>query len=195
MLRSRLVLATFLVVACAACSQNEAAPAPDPSTSPTSSAPSTPTPSPSPSPVGYTQKERAAYESAMSEYDAFVKRNDAIYAAGRTTGAAKKFYHHYAIDWSTAWANLGQVANNKVTVKGRTKTVWTKPRSIKLGTSKGDIIVLRRCLDESGRVVTQNGKKLDQPQLKQPHIYAVRLEKRPGEHWWRSGIAKQGPKC
>ena len=28
MLRSRLVLATFLVVACAACSQNEASPAP-----------------------------------------------------------------------------------------------------------------------------------------------------------------------
>lgn len=195
MLRSRLALASCLVVACAACSQNKAVTAPDPSTSSTSSVSSTPTSSQSPSPVGYTQKERAAYASATKEYDAFVKRNDAYYAAGRTTGAAKKFYQHYAIDWSTAWANLGQAANNKVTVRGRTKTLWTKPWSIKLRGPKADVVVLRRCLDESGRVVTQDGKKLDQPQLKRPHVYTVRLEQRPGEHWWRSGIAKQGPTC
>ena len=73
--------------------------------------------------------------------------------------------------------------------------MWTKPRSIKLGGPKGDVIVLRRCLDESGRVVTQDGKKLDQPQFKKPHIYTVRLEKHPGEDWWRSGIAEQGQTC
>ena len=55
--------------------------------------------------------------------------------------------------------------------------------------------MLRRCLDESGRVVTQNGKKLNQPQFKKPHIYTVRLEKHPGEDWWRSGIAEQGQTC
>ena len=131
----------------------------------------------------------------MAEYDAFTKRNDKFYAAGQTTGAAKKFYQRYAVDWSTAWGNLAQVANNNVTVSGSTKSVWTKPRSIKLGGPKGDVIVLRRCLDESGRVVTQNGKKLDQPQFKKPHIYTVRLEKHPGEDWWRSGIAEQGQTC
>ena len=63
------------------------------------------------------------------------------------------------------------------------------------GGPRGDVIVLRRCLDESGRVVTQDGKKLDQPQFKKPHIYTVRLEKRAGEDWWRSGIAEQGKPC
>ncbi|GAB3662545.1 hypothetical protein GCM10027596_24210 [Nocardioides korecus] len=131
----------------------------------------------------------------MSEYDAFTKRNDKFYAAGQTTGAARKFYQRYAVDWSTAWGNLAQVANNKVRVTGTTTTVWTKPRSIKVDGSRADVIMLRRCLDESGRVVTQKGKKLDQPQFKKPHIYTVRLEKHPREDWWRSGIAEQGQTC
>jgi hypothetical protein len=196
MLRSRLVLATLLVVTCAACNQNEASPVPSPSPDPTTSAPSAPTSSIPPELAGYDEKERAAYETAVNEYDAFTRRNDNFYAAGQTTGAAKKFYQRYAVDWSTAWGNLGQVVNNKVTLSGTTKTVWTKPRSIEVdGSSKGDVVVLRRCLDESGRVVTQNGKKVDQPQFDDPHIYAVRLEKHPGEDWWRSGIAQQGRTC
>jgi hypothetical protein len=196
-LRSRLVLATFVMVTCAACSHNKAAsPAPSPSPDPSTSAPSAPTSSISPELAGYNEIQRAAYKTAVNQYDAFTKRNDKFYAVGQTTGAAKKFYQRFAVDWSTAWGNLGQVANNKVTVSGATKTVWTKPRLIEVGgSSKGDVIVLRRCLDESGRVVTQNGKKLDQPQLENPHIYAVRLEKHPGENWWRSGIAEQGQTC
>ena len=56
-------------------------------------------------------------------------------------------------------------------------------------------MVLRRCLDQSGWVVTQNGKKLDQPQFKDPHVYTVRLEKRDREDRWRAGIAEQGATC
>ena len=77
----------------------------------------------------------------MTEYDAFIKRSDAFYAAGETTVEAKKFYQRYAVDWSTAWGNLAQVVNNEVTVTGTTRTVWTKPRSIELGTAKGDVVV------------------------------------------------------
>ena len=194
-LRSRLVLATFLVVTCAACSDNEASPAPSPSPDPTTSAPSAPTSSIPPELAGYNEKQRAAYETAVDEYDAFTRRNDKFYAAGQTTGTARKFYRRYAVDWSTAWGNLAQVANNKVRVTGTTKTVWTRPRSIEVDGSRADVIMVRRCLDESGRVVTQNGKKLDQPQFKKPHIYTVRLEKRPREDWWRSGIAEQGQTC
>lgn len=87
------------------------------------------------------------------------------------------------------------VGRSGVTVTGSTKTVWTKPKSIELGGPKGDVVVLRRCLDESGRVVKQNGKKVNQPQFKDPHVYTVRLEKRRGEDLWRSGIAEQGSTC
>jgi hypothetical protein len=195
MLPSRVALASVLVLACAACSQNGASPAPNSSSSPTTSAPSAPTSSVPPELAGYGEEERAAFETAVTEYDAFTKRNDQFYAAGETTGAAKEFYQRYAVDWSTAWGNLAQVANNDVTVTGSTKTVWTKPRSIELSERRADVIVLRRCLDEARRVVTQNGKRLDQPQFKNPHVYTIRLEKRPGEDWWRSGIAEQGQTC
>ena len=195
MLRSRVVLATFLVVTCAACSQDGASPAPSVSPDPTTSAPSAPTSSVPPEPAGYSEDERAAYEAAVTDYDAFTERNDKFYAAGDTTIKAKNFYQRHAVDWSTAWGNLAQVANNNVTVTGTTKTVWTKPRSIEIGGTDGDVIVVRRCLDESGRVVTQNGQELEQPQFKDPHVYTIRLEKRPSEKWWRSGIAKQGQTC
>lgn len=195
MLRSRIVLATFLVAACAACSDEGAFPAPTEDPSSTTSAPTAPTSSVPPDFAGYSEQERAAYETAVTEYDAFTRRNDDFYAGGKTTVAAKRFYQRYAVDWSTAWGNLAQIANNNVTVTGSTKTVWTKPKSIELGKSKRDVVILRRCLDESGRIVTQNGKKLDQPQFRNPHIYTVRLEKRPGEDWWRSGVADQGSTC
>ncbi|KRA37954.1 hypothetical protein ASD81_04520 [Nocardioides sp. Root614] len=139
--------------------------------------------------------ERAAYETAVVEYDAFIKRSDAFYAAGETTVEAKRFFQRYAVDWSIAWGNLAQVANNGITVGGTTRTVWTKPRSIKLGADLGDVIVVRRCLDESGRVIKQNGKTVDQPQFDEPHVYTIRLEKRPEEDRWRSGIAEQGQTC
>jgi hypothetical protein len=145
--------------------------------------------------AGYSEQERAAYETAVTEYDAFTRQNDKFYATGETTVAAKRFYQRYAVDWSTAWGNLAQIANNNVTVSGSTETVWTKPKSVELGGPKGDVVVLRRCLDESGRVVEQNGKKVNQPQFKDPHVYTVRLEKRRGEDRWRSGIAEQGSTC
>ena len=194
MLRSRIV-AALLLLPCAACSQDGASPAPRPTTSATSSAPTAPTSSVPPDLADYSEQERAAYTSAVTEYDAFIRRNDHFYAVGQTTVAAKRFYQRYAVDWSTAWGNLAQIANNNVTVTGSTNTVWTRPKSIELGGSKAQVVVLRRCLDESRRVVTQNGKKLDQPQFKEPHVYTVRLEKRSGEDWWRSGIAKQGETC
>jgi hypothetical protein len=145
--------------------------------------------------AGYSEQERAAFETAVAEYEEFTRRNDEFYASGDTTVAATRFYQRYAVDWSTAWGNLAQIANSDVTVTGSTKTVWTKPKSIELGGPKGDVVVLRRCLDESGRVVKQDGQKVNQPQFKDPHVYTVRLEKRRGENRWRSGIAEQGSTC
>lgn len=198
MLRSRLV-ATLLVLTCAACSQNEASPTATPSPSPTQSTPSSSSPPPTstvaPELAGYSAKEQAAYDAAVSEYDTFITRNDAFYAAGKTTTDAKTFFQKFSIDWATAWGNLAQVANNGVKVRGDATAVWTKPQSIDLKDNRGGVIVLRRCLDESGRIVAQNGTRLDQPQFKDPHVYRIGLEKRAGEGWWRSGIAEQGKTC
>ena len=193
----RLTLTALLIAACAACDGSGSA---EPASS--SSPPSVSLPSPSaatssvpPELAGYDEAERAAYREAVVAYDRFSRRNDGFYARGETTPKAKEYYQRWAVDWSTAWANLAQVANNGVTVRGTTKTVWTRPKSIDLGGPDGDVVVLRRCLDEAGRVVEQDGTTVKQPQLEEPHVYTIRLERRPNEDRWRSGVAEQGRTC
>lgn len=199
MLRTGLTLATFLVLACASCSDDEPSPTPLPSesssSSSSSSSPVEPTSTVPSELAEYTEEERSAYGEAVPAYDAFIERNDAFYAAGETTVAAKRFYQRNAIDWSTAWGNLGQVVNSGIKVTGTTETKWTEPESIELGEPAVEVVVIHRCLDESGRVVTQNGEPIEQPQFSDPHVYTIRLEKRAGEDHWRSGVAEQGPTC
>lgn len=192
-----LFVASILMVACAACGGNDDAADPTETPLPTTSAHSTPT-SPSPTIPTYLETygadDRAAYADAVTAYSKFLKTNAGFIARGHTTKDASAFYHRFSIDWVSAWANLAQLANNHVTVTGTTTVKWVRPVSIAVGQKK-TAVVLRRCLDESAVVVTQNGKKLDQPNLKAPHVYRVRLEKRVGETWWRAGSAGQGKKC
>jgi hypothetical protein len=195
MLRTVLVVASFLVMTCAACSDGDSPKPPSPSPTSAMASSSATSPSVPPELAGFTTDEREAFALAVAAYDDFNKRSDAFYAAGRTTRAAKIFYQKYAVDWATAWGNLGQAVNNQIRVTGTARTVWTKPITIELSATEGDSVVLRRCLDESGRIVTQDGATVDQPQFKKPHVYRVRLMKRPGEAWWRSGIAVQGQPC
>lgn len=200
MLRRMTVVAFLAALSCTGCTglADEPVPSVSPSSARPTIAPSpapTPTPSAEPTLEGYSEEEAAAYEAAVSAYDRFAKRSDKFYEEGATTNAAKEFFQRFSIDWSRAWGDLAQIANSGVTVAGSTKTVSTKPESIELDTTAGDVVVLRRCLDESGRVVTQDGEEIDQPQLQQPHIYTVRLERRPSEGRWRSGVAEQEGTC
>ncbi|MGK2876890.1 MAG: hypothetical protein ACSLEW_14850 [Nocardioides sp.] len=198
MLRFRILFATPLVVVCAACGGTNADPAPIPSTSTQVADPTTPTSSTSstipPELAGYSEKEREAYQDAVEAYGAFTEKDQSFTAAGETTVAAKDFYQKFSTDWALAWGGLGQLANNGVTVTGPVTVVWTKPKSIDLNRSTTKV-TLRRCLDETERIVTQNGTEMEQPQFAEPHVYTVEMEKRPGESWWRSGAAEQGPTC
>ena len=191
LLRSRLVLATFLVVACAGCGGNAADPGPSATPDSTLTAPTSSEP---PELAGYTQAERAAYASAVAAHTTYGEHTARFEAEGRTTGEAKDFYQHYAIDWSTSWGNLALLANNGVKITGTEVVRWTLPVTIDLS-DETDVVVIRQCLDQTEVVVTQNGKVMPQPQHKQPHRFRIRLEKRPGENWWRSGIPKQGSAC
>lgn len=198
MLRLRVLLAvTFLVVACASCRGNGDGADTTGTPRTTTSAASTPT-SPSPTTPSYLETygadERAAYDDAVTAYDRFLTTNADFIAVGRTTKHASDFYRRFSIDWVSAWANLAQLANNDVTVRGTTTVNWVRPVSIEVGRKK-IAVILRRCLDESELVVTQNGKKLDQPKLKTPHVYRARLEKLAGETWWRAGSAEQSKTC
>jgi hypothetical protein len=195
MLRPRKWLASFLLLTCAACSGGEATTEPSNSPSPTTSAASTPTATVPPELASYSEEERLTYDEAVAAYAAYLSETDKIYAKGETTVAAKRFYQRHAIDWSTAWGNLAVVANNGVTIKGETRVVWLRPKMIRLTTDAGDVVVIRRCVDESKRVVRQNGKRMAQPQFEAPHVYTVRLERRPAESWWRAGTAQLGRTC
>lgn len=201
MLRSLRVVTCVVALSCAGCSSPNTDPAPTVTPSPIETTDPTPsttpssTPSPEPTLKGFTAEESAAFDAAVASYDKFAQRSDRYYAAGATTNAAKKFFQRFSVDWSRAWGDLAQVANSGVTVTGSTKTVSTKPLTIELDPRSVDVVVLRRCLDESGRVVTQGDTVIDQPQLVLPHFYTIRMEQRPDESRWRSGVAEQEGTC
>ena len=198
--RIRALLAvTLLVLSCASCSGDPGGA--EPGGLPISST-STPTTATSPRPtvppylVAYTANERQAYADALVAEDAFNVRNARYLAKGQTVEEASDFYHRYSIDWVQDWTNLAELANNHVTVTGKTSVVWVRPLRIKLSTAGGvDFVFLRRCVDSSKLVVTQNGEPLEQSHLEKRHVVRVRMEKRAGETWWRSGISQQGPSC
>lgn len=198
MLRFRIIFATPLVLLCAACGGTSADPSPTSSTSIEPSDPATSTastePTVPPDLAGYSEKERVAYADAVDAYGTFAAEDQSFTAAGETTVAAKNFYQKFSTDWALAWGGLGQLANNGVTITGPVTVEWTKPKSIDLsGATKA--VALRRCVDETKRTVTQNGTEMDQPQYAEPHVYVVEMEKRPGESWWRSGLAEQASTC
>lgn len=181
------LVVAILVASCASCSgKATSGNSPGPSTSSSTSA----TPSVPPYLASYTADERQAYADAVAAYATYVERNNRLLAKGKTTVGASDFYHRYSTDWATAWANLAQLANNHVTVRGHTTVTWVRPISVKLK-GQGATVELRRCLDESALVVTQSGEPLAQPNLQKPHVYRVRLELRSAETWWRSGSAKR----
>ena len=131
---SRAFAATLLAVLCAGCggSHGDSTLPPPPTTASTS-----PTQTPSHDAVpaylkGYHAKQRKAYDAALTAQAAFDRRNARILAAGQTTKAASAFYHRYSIDWVGDWQSLGQLANNHVTVTGRTKVRWARLIAIRL---------------------------------------------------------------
>jgi hypothetical protein len=195
MLRSRLVLATFLVVACAACGSKAADPAPTATSLATTSAPSVPTSSGATELAGYTEAERRAYDEAVRAYTAFMAENDRLLAEGTAGAEAVTFFQHNSTNWSQAWDGQKKFADLGVRVTGPTRVLRTQPVRIDIGPNARRVVVLKRCLDESARVVTQNGKTQPQPQFATPHAYTVRLVTKSGETWWRAGIAKRGHTC
>lgn len=192
----RILLATAIVVAaCASCADGTGAATPSNSAKPSASVSALPTQAVPPYLASYSPEERAAYAAALMAHAAFVEQDRKFAAAGKTTQRAASFYRRNSIDWVSDWASLAQLANNHVIVRGRTIVKWVRPVTVQVDGAGADVVVLRRCVDSSGLAVTQNGKPLAQPNLKQPHVFRVRLEKRAAETWWRVGTAKQGAPC
>ncbi len=192
----RIVLATAIVAtSCASCADRTGAATSGNSATPAASISASPTQAVPPYLASYTSEERAAYDAALTAHTAFVEQDRQFAAAGKTTQRAAAFYRRNSIDWVSDWAILAQLANNHVIVKGRTIVKWVRPVTVQVDGAGADVVVLRRCVDSSGLAVTQNGKPLAQPNLKEPHVFRVRLEKRAAETWWRIGTAKQGAPC
>lgn len=190
------VVVTLLVLACASCGQDHDPPSTSkpPSRAPSSASTAT-TPTVPTYLAKYTPEERSAYTSAVHAYAAFLAHNDRFLRSGQLTRQASNYYHRFAIHWVDPWTALAQQVNNKVMVHGVAKQVSVRPAKVDLSSSKGAVVVLRRCLDSRHVKVLQDGKPAAQPQLKVPHIYRVTLLKRTGETRWRAGMPKQGGTC
>ena len=114
-----LLLAAFALTL-SACGPSEPVAIPDvtPSTSASASS-SSPSSSPSSDPDAwrdqYTAGELAAYDAALQRWQSYETRSEPIWAAGKSTPAAKALFKDYWIVWSIPAARLDLYAANGIT--------------------------------------------------------------------------------
>lgn len=193
-IRLRLV-ATIVVLACAACSDAGSKAGPTESPQKPVAMPSGSTSSVPSALASYTADQRSAFASAVRALHRFTATNDRFLGQGRLTTRQAAFYRKNSIHWVDDWATLSRFVNSKVTYVGSPTEVWLRPLSIVLSSRRGRVVTVRRCLDASKLRVFADGKAVSQPQLKVPHVYEVSMLMKPGETWWRVGLPKQGPRC
>jgi hypothetical protein len=143
----------------------------------------------------YSPDERAAFTVAIAALHRFVTTSDQFLGQGKLTKRQAAFYRRNSINWVDDWANLSQFVHKQVTYKGTPKEVWLRPVSIELTSKDGQVVEVKRCLDQSNLRVFAAGKRVPQPQLKVPHVYRISIIKKPSETWWRTGLPKQGATC
>ena len=194
--RLRISLATLMLLACAACGgSSDQAPTSRPSESSLSSASPAPSPSVSEELAGYSLPEREAFEAAVVALHRFSRTSDRFISQGRLTRSQAAYFRRNSINWVDAWAGLAQLVNGRITMRGDTHEKWARPSQVDLSAAKGEVVVIRRCLDQTDVRVFADGKRVPQPQLKTPRVYRVKMLKKQSEQRWRTGLPKQGSRC
>jgi hypothetical protein len=194
-----LVVATILVLTCASCDQSDS-----PTTAPsspsvrTTSPPTTTSPSSSPTVPpylsGYPADERTAYDGAVRAYAAFSDREAKIFATGKATPAAKRFYVRYSGDWLTYWNQLRQRERDKLRIVGRGHTLRVRPVAINLGKDGSGTVELRVCGIARGVKAFQGSTEIPQPTPK-PWLVRVKVIRLKGESRWRVFSERLGGPC
>ena len=194
--RLRISLATLLLLACGACGEGAGeAPMSRSSEAPSSSAPSAPSSSIPPELAGYGLPEREAFEAAVVALHRFSRTSDRFISQGRLTRSQAAYFRRNSINWVDAWAGLAQLVNGRITMLGDTHEKWARPSQVDLSAAGGEVVVIRRCLDQTDVRVFADGKRVPQPQLKIPRVYRVKMLKKQSEQRWRTGLPKQGSRC
>ena len=187
---------TVLMLACAGCGKSASdPPLVFPSKSATAAASASPSASASTGLHGFASSQRAAFTQAVAALQRFSATNDRFIGQGRLTQTQSAFFRKYSIRWTDDWAGLAQLVNGQIRIRGTTHEIWVRPVSIDLQAAAGQVVVIRRCLDQTDVRVFAHGKAVPQPQLKTPRMYRVTMLKRSSEQWWRTGMPKQGAKC
>lgn len=194
--RLRISLATLLLLACVACGEGEGeAPTSRSLDAPSPSAPAAPSSSIPPELAGYSLPEREAFEAAVVALHRFSRTSDRFISQGRLTRSQAAYYRRNSINWVDDWAGLAQLVNGRITMRGDTREEWARPLRVDLSAAAGEIVVVRRCLDQTDVRVFADGKRVPQPQLKTPRVYRVKMLKKESEQWWRTGLPSQGSRC
>lgn len=194
--RLRISLATLVLLACAACSGSaDEAPISRPLESSLSSAPTATPSSLPPELAGYSLPEREAFEAAVVALHRFSRASDRFIDQGRLTRPQAAYFRRNSINWVDDWAGLAQLVNGRITMRGDTREKWVRPLRVDLAAGDSEVVVIRRCLDQTSVRVFAEGKRVPQPQLKTPRVYRVTMLKKQSEQWWRTGLPKQGSRC
>ena len=185
----------IVLLACAACGGTSDSPPTALHSRSSASGAVTPSPSVPAELAGYDASEREAFGAAVDALHRFSRTSDRFIRQGRLTPDQAKFYRKNSVRWTDDWAALAQLVNGRITMRGAARELWTRPLSIDLNAGADEVVVVRRCLDQTKVRVFAEGKEVPQLQLKTPRIYRVQMLKKQAEDHWRTGLPKQGAPC
>jgi len=143
----------------------------------------------------FTAEERQSFTSSVAALHRFSSQSDDFLRQRSLTKIQAAYFKKYAVDWTQNWASLAQTVSGKISVRGSARELKLRPVSINLNAKQGQVVVLRRCLDQRSLRVFADGQQVPQPQLREPRNYRVTMLKRPSESWWRTGVPRQGATC
>jgi hypothetical protein len=119
----------------------------------------------------YSEKEIAAYETALDRFETYEQRSEPIWRRGKATPAAEELFKEYFQEgvWQPQLSRLRLYESSNVEVHGTPTVLRSQPTRITLS-KQNESVTIRQCVDYSTVTGFQNGeettKVTHKPQLR-----------------------------
>jgi hypothetical protein len=178
-----ILTSAVLVLGLAACGGGDDKSAAEPGDPTTSASPGQPTSTAPAWAKKYDESQLAAYRAALARWDEYGARAEPIWSRGKATPAARAFFREYLPSplWEAEYRQLQDLEKAGITLRGRAKVYWSKPRKI---SHNGLNVTIEQCIDPTGQTGWQDGKELDRAAWSlTPRLRTVHLSKPDGQDW------------
>lgn len=132
----------------------------------------------------YSEKEIAAYETALDRFETYERRSEPIWRRGKATPAAEQLFKEYFTDgaWQREVSRLRSYEQANVEVHGSPTVLRSRATRIAVS-DKGGSITIRQCIDYSSSQLLQDGEQAPGAP-ESPRIRQVVLDRSIDEGSW-----------